>query len=135
MTAGGRSLPDTNVIIRYLVRDIPEQFAEVEPWFEKVRIGREKALILESVVVECVYVLTKFYGVPKHEAVSALSGLLHYKGIVNEDRDILLEALELFSGKNLDLVDCLVLLRAKNNGFKVLTFDKALKKLAAQPPA
>jgi predicted nucleic-acid-binding protein len=57
--------------------------------------------------------LTKFYGVPKNEAVAPLTGLLHYKGIVNDDKDILLEALALFAGKSLDLADCMVLIRAE----------------------
>ncbi len=130
MAVSARWIPDTNVIVRYLVRDIPEQFTQAESWLEGVRTGKGKALFLESVLVECMYVLTKFYGVPKEEAADALAGLLHYKGIINDDKDILLEALALFSGKNLDLVDCMVLARAKNTGYGVMTFDKALKKLA-----
>lgn len=125
-----RSVPDTNVVLRYLLRDVPESFAEAERYFEKVRAGKEKALLLESVIAESVYVLTKSYGVPKAGAVSALSGLLHYKGVVNEDRAVLIDALDLFGSQNLDLVDCLVLAKAKAVGARVVTFDKALAKAA-----
>jgi len=55
--------------------------------FEKVRTGEEKAVILESVLVECVYVLTKFYKVPQKEAAARLQALFHYRGIMSEDRD------------------------------------------------
>ncbi len=52
--------------------------------FEKVRSGAAKALILESVLVECVYVLVKFYKVPRGEAAGKLEAILGYKGIVNQ---------------------------------------------------
>lgn len=129
MTARTSSIPDTNAIIRYLVRDIAEQFAEIEPWFERVRTGREKALLLESVLVESIYILTKYYNVPKSETAESLAGLLHYKGLVNDDKDILEAALTLFAESGLDPVDCLVLARARRDNLHVVTFDKAMKRL------
>ncbi len=82
-------------------------------------------------LAECAYVLTKYYRVPKADAVRALAGLLHYKSIVNEDRAGLIEGLELFAAKKLDLVDCLVLAKAKRGGFRLVTFDKAMSRIAA----
>ena len=55
------SLPDTNFILRYLLRDNEEHFVEAADFFEKVRVGKEFAIISESVLVECLYVLTKHY--------------------------------------------------------------------------
>ena len=130
MAVSPSSIPDTNVILRYLVRDVAAQFAEIEPWFEAVRTGQEKALLLESVLVESVYVLTKYYQVPKAKTVEALTGLLHYKGLVSADKDVFIAAMELFAANNLDPVDCLVMARAKRDGLRVVTFDKALSKLA-----
>lgn len=125
------TLPDTNVILRYLLKDNPEQFATTEKFFENVRSGKERAVILESVLVECVYILTKFYKVPKGEAAEILSGLLHYKGIVNRDRETLLDALALYAGNNIDVVDCVLLAKAKHDNLRLLSFDKALNKLEA----
>src|ERR1039458_7197701 len=79
-------LPDTNVVLRYLLRDIPEQFSQAADFFEQVRSGGEKMVILESVLVECVYILTRYYNVPRKEAAQALAGLLQYKGVVNRDK-------------------------------------------------
>lgn len=122
-------LPDTNVILRYLLADVPEHFDKAEAFFEQVRIGKQRALVLESVVVECVYVLTKFYQVPKGQAVTILTDFLQYKGIVNLDRDTLVAGLRLFAENSLDLVDCLLLARANLQGATIYTFDKALDKL------
>jgi predicted nucleic-acid-binding protein len=127
--SNAETLPDTNVILRYLLADVPEQFDKAEAFFEQVRVGKQRALVLESVIVECVYVLTKFYQVPKGQTVSILIDFLQYKGIVNSDRETLVAGLRLFAENSLDLVDCLLLARARLHGEAVFTFDKALNKL------
>ncbi|MHB8791505.1 MAG: PIN domain-containing protein [Desulfobulbaceae bacterium] len=129
MTRKVNSLPDTNAILRYLLKDNPVQFKQASEYFESVRSGKEKALLLESVLVECVYVLTKFYKVPKEEATGSLAALLRYKGFVNSDKDIFLEALALFTQENVDLVDCVLIATAGRNNIPMFTFDKKLNKL------
>lgn len=134
MSARQKLIPDTNVIIRYLLRDVEAQYAEAEAFFEAVRLGKKQAVILESVLVECLYILTKFYQVPRREAADALAGLLHYKGtVVAGNSDCLHEALVLFGSGALDPVDCLVVAHGRQQGLPVVSFDKKLKKkLAAQ---
>jgi len=122
-------LPDTNVVLRYLLADVPEQFAEAKEFFEKVRVGEEQALLLESVVVECVYVLTKYYQVPKERVVATLTELLQYKGVVNPAKEALVAGLRLYGEQGLDVVDCLLLAQAQLSGRRVFSFDKKLKKL------
>ena len=121
---------DTNAILRYLLKDVPEQFAAAQEFFEEVRTGRRKAVILESVVVECLHVLTKFYGVPRQDAAAPLGELLRYRGIANHDTRVLLMALDLFARTTLDPVDCLLAACVKQGAGKLFTFDKALAKAA-----
>lgn len=73
MPKSGDILPDTNVLLRYLLRDDAAQYAKAEAFFADIRIGKEKAVILESVLVECVYILIKFYKVPRGETADILS--------------------------------------------------------------
>lgn len=126
------SLPDTNFILRYLLRDNEAHFAEATDFFEKVRVGKESSLISESVLVECLYVLTKHYKVPRVEAAKSLAGILIYKGIVNPDSDLLSKALTLFAESTLDPVDCILLQRSAIEGHGLRTFDKALLKRFAK---
>jgi predicted nucleic-acid-binding protein len=121
-------LTDTNTILRYLMNDVPEQSQEVGVFFEQVRLGQIEAEILESVVVEAVYILTKYYSVPKDKTAEALQGIMRYKGISNSDREQLLEALGLFASSGLDVVDCI--LAVKSKGRELFTFDKKLRKLS-----
>ena len=130
MPASGNVLPDTNVVLRYLLKDVPEQYTQAERFFEGVRTGKTKAVLLESVLVECVYILLKFYQVPKRMAVESLIGLLQYKGMAHRDKAELVDALQIFAGQAVDFVDCLLLARARNGKGRLLSFDKDLNRLA-----
>ena len=122
------ALPDTNFILRYLLRDIEEQFVEANAFFENVRTGRAAALIAESVLVECLYILTKYYGVSRTDAAVNLTALLQYKGIATTDKEVFVKSLNLFSETTLDPVDCILAARAAVAGNPVKTFDKALNR-------
>jgi predicted nucleic-acid-binding protein len=121
-------VPDTNAIVRYLLGDHPTLSPRAEEFFSHVRTGEQKVLILESVIAETIYVLTKAYGVPRDKAASGLMGLLNYRGISNPDRAALMDALALFNGGKLDIVDCLVIAKSRHGHAEPLTFDRELMK-------
>ena len=130
MKRPARSLPDTNTIVRYLVADDPALHAKAREFFDRVRNGGVRAVLLESVIAECVYVLTKLYKVPREQAAARLIDILHYKGIVNDDRQELVRALSMFSEQGLDIVDCILWAKAVAGGNHLFTFDADLNKLA-----
>jgi predicted nucleic-acid-binding protein len=127
----GRRLPDTNVVIRYLVKDDIELYKQAKTFFDSVKTGEESALILESVVAECVYVLTKIYKVPKEKTAESLKNLLRYRGIINEDRADLIKALTTFAEQSLDIVDCILYAKAKDTDTSLFSFDEDLNKLSS----
>ena len=97
MKKPARSLPDTNILVRYLVADDPALHDKAKKFFDEVKNSGVKAIIHESVIAECVYVLTKIYKVPRDRAAGSLIDILLYKGIANDDRQELIRALFLFS--------------------------------------
>lgn len=125
-----RSLPDTNAIVRYLVKDDLALYTKAKNFFDKVKNGNEKAVILESVIAECIYVLTKIYQVPKDRASNSLIDILHYKGIANDNREELIRALTLFSEKNIDIVYCILCAKAAGSDDNLFSFDEELNKAA-----
>jgi len=125
-----RSLPDTNTIIRYLVKDDASLYTKAKNFFDNVKNGNIRAVILESVVVECIYVLTKIYLVPKDKAAESLIDILHYKGIANDDQREIIRALSLFSEGRLDIVDCILYAKSTGRGDHLFTFDDELNKIA-----
>jgi len=127
-------LPDTNAVLRYLLQDDAEQFPLVEVFFKKVMDGRTRVIFLEGVLIECLYVLTKYYKVTRAEAAGSLIGLLHYKGVVNRDKAVFVEGLQNFAAGTLDPVDCILLARSRVDGLQVFSFDKQLNKAVAKTP-
>jgi predicted nucleic-acid-binding protein len=125
-----RSLPDTNILIRYLTRDDESLYVRAKEFFDKVKEGSTRAIILESVIAECIYVLTKIYKVPKNRAAESLIDILRYKGIVNDDQKELILALSLFSERNIDIVDCILCVKAAGPDTSLFSFDSELNKMS-----
>ena len=119
-------LPDTNVVLRYLLRDHEAQYTRACELFESVRVGHRHMVILEGVVVECVHVLTKYYRVPRPAVAEHLRGLLMYKGVRNPDREDLVDALGQYGETKLDIVDCILLAKGKGGDLEVFSFDGGL---------
>jgi predicted nucleic-acid-binding protein len=125
-----RSLPDTNILIRYLTRDDEALYARAKEFFDKVKEGSKRAVILESVVAECIYVLAKIYKVPKNKTAESLIDILPYKGIANPDQKELIRALTLFSERNMDIVDCILCVKAAGSNTSLFSFDSELNKMS-----
>ena len=128
-----KKIPDTNVILRYLLADNEKQYREISPFFTELRDGRQRAIIPAEVILEAFYVLTKVYEVPPKEAAGALKDLMLYKGVENKDKKLILEALDRFDqNPGLSLLDCLLWVKAEAYGCKLLTFDKKLREAAGK---
>ena len=76
----GSLVIDTNAVLRYLLRDNEKQYIVTNDLFEAIKIGNKKAVLLESVLTECLYVLTKFYTVPKSSC--------HFKVKTSDGKDL-----------------------------------------------
>jgi len=121
-------LLDTNILIRFLVGDHEEQLRQSIDIFGKIERAQLQVEILEGVVMEAFFVLTKFYEIPTEEAVDDLKTILSLNGVVNTDKTILHEALSIVVAKNIDFVDALICAKCKLQGYEMLSFDKDLKK-------
>lgn len=117
---------DTNVVLRYLLRDHEGFYKEAEALFDQAFSGKKKILLLDSVIAEAVYVLSGLYKVKRQEIAQVLKDLLKARGISAADKNVLLEALNIFVEKNLDFVDCLVC--AYGSKYQVVSFDNKVKK-------
>ncbi len=117
---------DANVVLRYLLKDDEDLFKQANKIFEEIFTGKKKAYILQSVIAEIVYVLKGVYDVDKEEIAEVLTELLKSKNIKTQDKQAVIDALNLYANKNLDFVDCLIC--AYRDNYSVLTFDKKLNK-------
>ncbi|HIP94045.1 MAG TPA: type II toxin-antitoxin system VapC family toxin [Leucothrix sp.] len=122
------ALIDTNVIIRFLVGDHEEHLLKSTEIFENIESRRIEVKILDTVLMEVLFVLIKFYKLPKAEVVNDLKSILAMEGIVNTNKVILVEALTLHLDKNIDFVDALICAKSKIQGYGWISFDNDLKK-------
>ena len=121
-------LIDANIIIRLLTKTPSEQYNISKNLFEKIAKKEIKALISEGILMECYFVLTKFYKFDKQKVLSKLKIILELQNIISDDKYILIETLNILEKKNIDFMDAL--LCAKNNllGYEIASFDKDIKK-------
>jgi len=118
------TLIDTNIIIRFLIGDHKEHLIESTRIFEEIELGNLQVEILDVVLMEVLFVLTKFYDLPKSDVVTDLKAILALEGVINSNKVILFDALSLFVDKNVDFVDALICTKSKLQGYEWLSFDQ-----------
>src|SRR5271169_7095394 len=120
---------DTNVIIRYLVRDDPRQYEKARRLIHREGGKGEPVLVSLLVLLEIEWVLRSRYGLSKAEILAAFSALLDVADLAFEDETSVEYALYSWKGSAADFADCLIEARNRSLGCRATaTFDgKALK--------
>ena len=98
---------DTNVIVRYFVKDPPFQLIQAQRYIEKIEQGKLKGLLSVLVINEIVWVLEKYYSLKRAIYVPLLLKLLALKNIriIEVKKNLIVEALELMFSRNVDFTD------------------------------
>lgn len=129
MSGKNTSVVDANAIVSLLIGSERADFQRARAFFEEVREGTRSAYLSSAVIAECVYVLTKIYGVSRKDTADKLLALLDYRGMAAEPAAIR-EALAIYLGHRVDFVDALVAAIAKDRGFAIFSFDRDLERPA-----
>jgi predicted nucleic-acid-binding protein len=116
---------DTNVIVRIVVRDDPEQVRAAE------RFAAGGAWVSHVVLAEATWVLDAVYQRTAQQIAAAIDMLLNHKDFTLQDSDVVAAALEEFKERPaLGFSDWLVLETARKSGHLPLgTFDRRLARL------
>lgn len=123
-------LIDTNILLRFLLRDHPQHFIQAKSIFHQAALGKIKVYLDEVIVAEAIWVLTVHYGKNKLEASQKLIEFISQGWVKNPRKKVILKALFLYSSTSLSYVDCWALAVSKHNKIKLETFDKDLQKQA-----
>jgi len=121
---------DTNVLVRYLVRDDEAQYEKSKRLIRREIAAGRKVLINQLVVMETEWVLRSRYGFKKSQLVELLSQLLDASNVQFEDEAAVEQALFVWKEAAADFADCLI--GARNwrlNCEPTATFDIAAMKL------
>jgi predicted nucleic-acid-binding protein len=122
------SLIDANVIIRFLVREESTLYVKSVKIIEQIEKGELKVEILSEVLMEVLFIMTKYYKAPLRDIIEDLKIILRLQGVVNENKYILINSLDMMVEKKIDYVDALICSKSKLQGYGKISFDKDVMK-------
>ena len=123
---------DTNVLVRYLTRDDPAQYAKAAAAIDRALDRDERFLVNTAVLCELVWVLGAAYDYSREEIADALEQLFATAQFEIERVDDARQALRDFRTTKADFSDALIgrINRSLGAAYTV-TFDRDLKRLDA----
>jgi predicted nucleic-acid-binding protein len=116
---------DTNVLVRLVVRDDPDQVRAAEEFVTK------GAWVSHLVLAETLWVLDSVFELSREQVMLAVEMLLNHRDLTLQDADVVAEALGHYRRRTkVGFSDCLVLEIARKAGhLPIATFDRDFAKL------
>jgi len=128
---------DTDVLVRYLVRDDQRQFEKARRLIKRESDKNEPVLVSLLVLLETEWVLRSRYELSQPEILSAFSTLLEVADLAFEDERSIEHAIYSWKDSGADFADCLIEARHRQLGCAATaTFDaKPLPQKMMRPSA
>jgi predicted nucleic-acid-binding protein len=122
---------DTNVLVRYVVRDDTAQLGAARRLIERLVAQGASLFVPVTVALELEWVLRASFGYAKDDVLRVLSSLLSAAELTFESERALEVALQLYREGSADFADCLHIALATQAGEQPLwTFDKGAAKVS-----
>ncbi|MCY3565403.1 MAG: type II toxin-antitoxin system VapC family toxin [Gammaproteobacteria bacterium] len=118
---------DTNIVIRYLTADDPDQTAKA-----RAVVDAGQVFVSTTVLLECEWVLRSVYEFSRHDVIAALRAFLGLPGVATDNTAVLVRAFD-FADNGMDFTDALHLSAASECEL-MFTFDRRFIKQAADAP-
>ena len=96
---------DTNLFLRYLTNDVPEQASAVEGLLRRARAGEIKLVTSSLVIAEIVWTLESFYQLGREDVRGKVLAILNTPGLEVADATLVLQAVLWHAEKNVDFID------------------------------
>lgn len=120
---------DTNVLVRFLVQDDPEQ-AELAARVIDQLTDDAPGFVSREVLIELVWVLERAYRLGRVEIAVALDGLLSSTELEIEGSNEVAPALELYRKDGFGFADLMIVAAARRAGAaEMVTFDRKAARL------
>ena len=120
---------DTNVLVRYLVRDDERHAESARALLESLTTERS-GYVCREVVVELVWVLERAYGVSRERIATILQELVTTEGLVVEASDDVARAAFRYRAGGPGFSDMMILAAAERSGARPLrTFDRRVARM------
>ncbi|MFI4940077.1 MAG: PIN domain-containing protein [Burkholderiales bacterium] len=121
---------DTNVLVRFLVRDDEAQFEKARKLIKREVAAGRRVFVSQLVLLETEWVLRSRYSLPKNSIIETISSLLDATDVRLEDEPAIEEALFSWRDANADFADCLIGAQNRRLGCRATaTFDVKASRL------
>lgn len=125
---------DTNVLVRFLVQDDPEQAAAANGLFAGLT-EEAPGFLCREVLVELVWVLERAYGLSRLDIARALDSLLEARDLVVEAADRVAIAVDRYRKGGAGFADQMITLAGQGAGCReTVTFDRQAGALPGMRP-
>lgn len=120
---------DSNIIIRFIIRDIEEQYQKAKEIFEGIDQEHLNGLVSILVVNEVIWILEKFYGIKRRVYLPQLIKLLVLRNIkiIEVEKGLIEKILEKMKKLRFDFTDIYLSQIAKKE--QIFSFDQDFEKL------
>lgn len=116
---------DTNIFLRFMVNDIPQQADACAALFRKVVAGEEALYITDMIVAEIVWVLESYYELSSGEVRTKVEKILNTPNLTCDNKEIIIRALALYDEKRIDYIDAYNACIIKTKGIgEIYSYDK-----------
>jgi len=122
-------LIDTNIFLRYLVKDNQAQAQKINQLFLTAKQNQVKLITTTFIMNEMAWTLKSFYKLNKIKVVEKMELILNFPGIKIRDYFNLKQAVVAYKQKNVDLVDIFTYQTAKKYQAAILSYDRDFDKL------
>ena len=120
---------DTNVVVRFLTRDPSPLAHRADRLLARAEAGEIALRLTPIIVAEIVWTLASRYGQRPDGIASAMSAILRSDGILADERDALLEALNIMVERRVSFPDAYVAVSARRAEEPVCSFDRDFERL------
>jgi predicted nucleic-acid-binding protein len=121
---------DTNIFLRYFEREDELVYRKTERLFTEIVNGNVTGISTSLVIAEVIWVLKKFYSWDKEEICNNIELILKTPNIRFKERNILIEAVNLYREKNINFIDAYNYFFMRANGIdEIYSFDRDFDEL------
>lgn len=118
---------DTNVLIRHLTGEPPEQARRATAFLARA----DELLLADPIVAEVVFVLESFYEVERARVAELVRAVIGFPSVVVVDTSLLLRAIEVYEVDRLDFAEAYLVAHAETSGVAAAaSFDRSIDGVA-----
>jgi len=115
---------DTNVFLRFFIRDVEPFYHKAKDLFEKGEGGKVKLETSDLVIAEIVWVLESYYDFSRSEIKEVIETILETRNLKVANHSRVKETVALYFAGKMDFIDAYNIAYMKSKDFKkVATFD------------